>query len=107
MSTTHGITKSTVLDLAAEAHNVFQQKLELGLYDKSPRRDALGTLKISTDLSDFQFIVILIDYNPYSALFDEAKAKLKQLSFAKQIRLRRCGLALWEQDVRDLDSFRL
>ncbi len=101
--------KDRAVELAAEAEKVFQQKLALGLYDQTPsqRKEALGTLKISREFSDFQFIVILIDYNPGSKLLKEAMPDLKQLPFAKQIRLQRGGLALWDQDVRDLDSFRL
>jgi hypothetical protein len=85
-------------DLATEAHNVFRQKLHLGLFDESPRKEAFGTLTISPRLEDFQFIIVLIDYNPHSKLFDTAP--LSQLPFVHQIRLFQCGLAMWEQNVR-------
>jgi hypothetical protein len=95
--------------LAEEAETVFGQKLKLGLFDQTPpaRKEAFGTLKFSRKLCDFQFIVILIDYNPGGKLLKEAMPSLKLLPFAKQIQIRRCGLALWGHDVRDLDSFEL
>jgi hypothetical protein len=57
-------------ELAAEAEEVFHQKIDLGLYDRSPRRNALRTLKISPDLDKFQCILVLVDYNPNSMTFD-------------------------------------
>jgi hypothetical protein len=86
--------------LADEAKSVFQQKLELGLYDRSPRRDALSTLTFSPNIADFQFILVLVDYNPNSTLIDYRK--LAQLPFANQIRVFSGGLAMWHQNVRRL-----
>jgi hypothetical protein len=85
-------------DMAEEAEAVFRQKIDLGLYDRSPRRDALRTLRISRNFSTFQFILILVDYNPNSTLFD--CWKLAQLPFANQIRLFSGGLAMWQQNGR-------
>lgn len=87
-------------DMAAEAEAVFHQKIDLGLFDRSPRRDALRTLRISRDLAKFQFILLLVDHNPNSKLLD--RERLMQLPFASQIRLFQCGFAMWKQNVEPL-----
>jgi hypothetical protein len=84
--------------LAAELQGVFRQKLELGLYRQEAKRlHAMRTLTFSADLSQVQFVLILIDYNPHSSLIK--LPKLKQLPFANQIRIFQGGFALWQDNV--------
>jgi hypothetical protein len=83
---------------AEGCETVFRQKLDLGLYDMSPARlDAMKTLKISRELSTFQFILVLVDYNPYSKQLD--LSRLKNLYFAKQVKIFYAGLAMWDQNL--------
>lgn len=89
---------SSIVD---EASTVLTQKLELGLFRQSPERlEAMKTLKISKDVSRFQFIVFLIDYNPHSKLF--VIEKLRSLSFSDQIKIFNGGFALWQKNLKDL-----
>jgi hypothetical protein len=88
---------------AEECETVFRQKLELGLYDQSSDRlEAMKTLKISRELSDFQFILVLVDYNPNSVQLD--LRKLENLPFAKQIKVFHGGLAMWQQNLQPIAS---
>jgi len=89
--------------LAEEVQGVFRQKLALGLFDQpQDRLDALQTLRFSSDIDRYQFIVVLIDYNPYSTLFD--LDALKALPFANQIRVFRGGLAMWQTNLTPLSK---
>lgn len=91
--------KSNTAAIAAEVEGLFQQKLALGLFDQSPERlEAMRTLRFSSDISQYQFIVFLIDYNPNSTLFDPDT--LAALPFAPQIRIFHGGFALWQQSLR-------
>jgi len=86
---------------AEDCEMVFRQKLALGLYDQSPDRlEAMKTLKISRELSDFQFILVLVDYNPNSVQLDVSQ--LENLPFAKQVKIFRGGLAMWRQNVKPI-----
>jgi len=90
--------------IAMEAESVFRQKLELGLYKhQAPGRlGAMKTLKFSCDLARYQFILVLVDYNPNSKKYD--LAKLKALPFAHQIRVFKSGFAMWEQNVKPISG---
>ena len=93
--------KTDTLALAQEVQIVFRQKLALGLFDQpQDRLEALQTLRFSSDVDQYQFIVVLIDYNPYSTLFD--LNALKALPFANQIRVFRGGLAMWQTNLTAL-----
>ncbi len=60
--------------VAKDHEEIFRQKLELGLYLQSQDRlDAMKTLVFSRDFSSFQFILVLVDYNPYSSKFNIEK----------------------------------
>jgi hypothetical protein len=87
---------------AIEAETVFKQKLELGLFHRQPkgRLAAMKTLVFSTDLSQFQFIVILVDYNPHSGLHD--LAALAKLPFAGQVRVWQTGFGMWAEKLKPL-----
>jgi len=92
--------------IAEESTMVLKQKIELGIIipDKE-RREALSTLSISDSINEVQFIVILVDYNPNSVLFERAIEKLKKLPFKNQIKIFKGGLAMWEEELRDLDKY--
>jgi len=87
-------------DISSEAETVFKQKLELNLFNQKDRLDALKTLKISSDVNTYQFIVVLVDYNPNSTLFEIEK--LRELPFSKQIKVFYSGFAIWQQFLVDI-----
>lgn len=86
---------------AEEAESIFRQKLELGLFKQPDNRiAAMKTLKFSTHINDFQFIIILIDYNPYSSHLNLKKVAV--LPYAGQIKIMRSGFAMWKNGLIDL-----
>lgn len=91
-------------DFAEEMQIVFRQKIELGLYQQSRERlDALKTLSFSKSIEQFQFILVLVDYNPNSSKLD--LQSLSNLPFANQIKVFFCGFAMWQQSVKSLSSY--
>lgn len=83
---------------AEECETIFRQKLELELYAQAPKRlEAMKTLRVSRNFSQFQFILILVDYNPNSAKLDTDI--IARLPFANQVKIFRAGLAMWQQNV--------
>lgn len=87
--------------IAAEIEGIFHQKLDLGLYQQSQDRlAAMRTLTVANKIEDFQFVLILVDYNPSSTLFDIDR--LKTLPFARQIRLFYTGFAMWDRNLTAL-----
>ncbi len=100
----YGFIKSNTAKIAEEMQEIFRQKLELGLYMQSPEQiEALKTLMLSKDINQFQFILILVDYNPNSKKLD--LKSLAQLSFAKQVRILFGGFAMWQQNVKPLSDY--
>ena len=98
MNKYYDAVKSNIINIARETKYLKNLKIELGLINQSKERlDALKTLKISDNIDDAQFIIALIDYNPNSKLFD--KTKLKALPFNNQIKIFKCGLAIWEDNL--------
>lgn len=88
---------------AQEYAVIFRQKLELGLFNQTEERiEAMKTLRISSDIDRFQFIIILVEYNPHSARLN--LEKLRGLSFAKQISIFRSGFALWHTNLEPLNA---
>lgn len=53
-------------------------------------------MSISNRIDDAQFIIILVDYNPYSLRLK--KSDLKQLDFSAQIKIIYKGFALWQKE---------
>jgi hypothetical protein len=89
--------------IAREAQEIFRQKLELGLFSQSPERiEAMKTLVFSEDVNQYQFVVVLVDYNPHSKHLN--LEKLGQLPFSKQIRIFRGGFAMWQQSLEELQG---
>jgi hypothetical protein len=86
-------------EVAEEAETMFRQKLRLGLYhNQAPERvAAMRELHFAREIAAFQFILILVDYNPNSTLFHPED--LAQLPFARQIKVFRTGFAMWKENV--------
>jgi hypothetical protein len=57
----------------------------------------MKTLTFSRDIHDFQFILVLVDYNRNSRLL--ALEKLKKLPFADQIKIFYSGFGMWGHNV--------
>jgi hypothetical protein len=84
-----------------ENQNIFMQKIDLGLFNQPEDRvEAMKTLTISEDIMQAQFIIILVDYNPYSKLFE--LDRLKELSFQDQIKIFHSGFAMWEPNLKKI-----
>ncbi len=93
------LVKANLAQVVTDLENMFWQSLELGLYDQAAERlEAMKTLVFSRDIKQFQFILILVDYNPYSSQLD--LSKLKELPFADQVRVFRTGFAMWENQLQ-------
>lgn len=91
-------------NIAEEGETIFRQKLELGLYKQSVERiEAMKTLSFSKDISQFQFILVLVDYNPNSYKLN--LDNLAALPFAEQVRVFDGGFAMWQQNVKLLLSY--
>jgi hypothetical protein len=89
--------------IATEMQTVFRQKLGLGLYQQSAERlEALMTLTFSKNIEQFQFIVILVDYNPNSSKLD--LQNLANLPFAKQVKVFNSGFAMWQQNMKPITN---
>ncbi len=62
-------------EIAEQIQTLFRQKLELGLFNQLPERlEAMKTLTLSPDLEKFQFVLILVDYNPNSRLYERVNS---------------------------------
>jgi hypothetical protein len=84
--------------IAMEMETIFRQKLELGLYHQSTNRlSAMKTLTFSRDIEDFQFILVLVDYNPNSSRL--AMDKIRELPFSSQVKVFQTGFGMWQGNV--------
>jgi len=91
--------KNKAADIASEMETTFKQKLDLKLYDQSTERlQAMKTLTFSRNIKSFQFILIMVDYNPNSTLLD--MEKIQNLPFAKQVKIFHTGFGMWRHNVR-------
>jgi hypothetical protein len=91
-------------EIADEMQVVFRQKIALGLYQQSPEQlEALNTVSFSKSIEQFQFILVLVDYNPNSSGLD--LQSLSALPFANQIKVFFSGFAMWQQNVKPLESY--
>ncbi|CAG1016663.1 hypothetical protein ANAEL_05751 [Anaerolineales bacterium] len=96
--------KSHATEFSEEMQDIFRQKLELGLYQQSMERiEVLKTLSFSKDINQFQFILILVDYNPNSKKLN--LENLAKLPFANQVRILFGGFAMWQQNVKPLSDY--
>ena len=95
----YDVIKDRAADIAYETEVVFKQKLELGFFNQSPARlEAMKTLSFAREIDKFQFVLVLVDYNPNSKLF--SPDKLAQLPFAGQVRVFQGGFAMWSINMR-------
>ena len=95
--------KPNASSIAEELELVFRQKLELGLYKQPNNRlAAMKTLSLTRDIDKFQFIVVLVDFNPNSNLLD--LRKLANLPFANQVKVFFTGFAMWQQNVKSIND---
>ena len=71
---------------------------------KQPKKRlaALRTLEFSREIGKFQFILVLVDYNPNSSKLD--LQRLRDLPFADQIKVFNGGFAMWQQNVTPLEK---
>jgi len=93
--------KNNAADFAEGMECVFRQKLELQLYNQeSDRLEAMKTLNFSRDLKDFQFILVLVDYNQNSTRLN--LDNLKKLLFADQVKVFHSGFGMWQQNVSSI-----
>ncbi len=91
-------------EIADEMQIVFRQKIELGLYQQPPERlEALKTLSFSKYIDQFQFILVLVDYNPNSTMLD--LQSLSSLPFANQVKVLFNGFAMWQENVKPLSDY--
>ncbi len=93
--------KNNAAAIAEEMETVFRQKLELKLYDQSTERiNAMRTLTFSRNIEAFQFILVLVDYNPNSSLYN--LKDIRNLPFANQIKIFHTGFGMWQSNVRSI-----
>jgi hypothetical protein len=93
--------KNHAAQIAEELEGIFKQKLALKLYDQaSDRLNAMQTLTFSRDINDFQFILILVDYNQNSRLL--ALEKIRKLPFADQVKIFFSGFGMWQHNVKPI-----
>ncbi len=57
----------------------------------------METLTFAREIEQFQFILILVDYNPHSLKFNEEK--IKNLPFADQVLIFNTGFAMWGEKL--------
>lgn len=94
----YGSIKDNTILLAEEMKTILDQKLQLGLIDQPRERlEALQTLEINTDIKNYQFILVLVDYNPYSQSLN--LGKLESLIFADQLKIFYGGFGMWERNM--------
>jgi len=98
LSRYYDAVKQRPADIAEEAADMFQQKLDLGIYSQDKKRlEAMRSLEFSKDIDQFQFILIFVDYNPHSTLLN--LDRLKTLPFSNQIKIFYSGFAMWEKNM--------
>ena len=68
------------------------------------RLEAMKTLTFARKIDQFQFVVILVDYNPKSKLF--GRNQLAALPFANQVRIFRSGFAMWGSILQPIIEIR-
>jgi hypothetical protein len=90
--------RANAAEMAEEAEIVLRQKVALELFKQPANRlEAMKTLTVARDIEQFQFILIMVDYNPNSTLFQ--LDKIAQLPFASQVRIFFSGFAMWKTNL--------
>jgi hypothetical protein len=94
----HSAVSERAEQVALETETVFRQKLDLGLFDQpSDRVKAMKTLRVTRNPDEFRYVLVLVDYNPYSKLFDTDR--LRDLPFADRLSIFRGGFAMWQKQL--------
>ncbi|MFC1994305.1 MBL fold metallo-hydrolase [Chloroflexota bacterium] len=89
--------------ICTEMELIFNQKLTLGLIERTPQQIAqLQKLKLSRDINKVEMILYLVDYNPNSIFKNRMISKARLLPFSNQIRIQFGGLAMWDQSSTPL-----
>jgi len=88
------------------AQHLLEQKVELGLFanQSKERLEALGTLKISQDINDVRYAIVLVDDDPKSKLFTKAHPGLAKLDFQDRIDIFHVGFGLWHDRRADKEE---
>lgn len=103
LSRYYGHIKRNLDTICTEMELIFNQKLILGLIERSPQQIAqLQKLKLSRDINKVELILYLVDYNPNSILKNRMISKAMLLPFSSQIRIKLGGLAMWDQSPTPL-----
>ena len=98
LARSYAATKARASVIAEEMETIFRQKLALRLYrQRSERLRSMQTLRFSRHIEDFQFILVLVDYNQGSRQL--ALEQLRKLPFAKQIKVFHSGFGMWQENV--------
>lgn len=93
--------KNNAAQIAEELESMFRQKLELKLYDQEANRlKAMKSLTFSRDIKDFQFIIVLVDYNQNSTLLD--LETIRKLPFANQVKIFHTGFGMWHHNLETI-----
>lgn len=95
----YDLLKQETVRFAEDMKNILYQKKNLGLITKGNKEvspNLIKQIKFSENINNYEFIVILIDYNPKSELLDINK--LKTLKFANQIKIYNMGFGMFNQN---------
>jgi hypothetical protein len=57
----------------------------------------MKTLRVTRNPDEFRYVLVLVDYNPYSKLFDTDR--LRDLPFADRLSIFRGGFAMWQKQL--------
>jgi hypothetical protein len=94
----HSAVTERAKEVAEETEAVFWQKLDLGLFDQPDDRiEAMKTLRVTRNPDEFRYVLVLVDYNPHSKLFDAER--LKSLPFADRLSIFHGGFAMWQKQL--------
>jgi hypothetical protein len=64
---------------------------------ETDRVKAMKTLRVTRNPDEFRYVLVLVDYNPYSKLFDTDR--LRDLPFADRLSIFRGGFAMWQKQL--------
>ncbi|MFQ5809942.1 MAG: hypothetical protein ACE5JM_10015 [Armatimonadota bacterium] len=101
LSRYHDDLDNRISEVTAEAETLLRQKVELGLFVGTlAQLEALKTLTVSRRIEDVRYVVVLVDYNPWSKLLD--LDLLRDLEFGDRIDIFHVGFALWRRNAEPI-----
>jgi hypothetical protein len=62
----------------------------------------MKTLSISREIIEYQFILVLVDYNPHSKSL--VKERLALLGFANQMKIFHSGFGMWKKRMEEING---